>query len=274
MTSPDSTQEPTSAESHSVKYFFFDYDGTLAIPRTRTIPQDTLDVLDQLRKKGHVVALATGRMQCNALDYISSAGISNLVADGGYSVTIDGTLTWMSPLDLEMCKDFLHRLDAADIPWAVQTENILTRYTPNPRFESLSEDYYVATQLVPDLRIEDLTQVLKIYLPCTLEQEGQWTREGLFDGVPAIRYNSTSVFIEPMDKQLGIKRMLDHFGAPYQDAVVFGDGLNDISMFIPEWTSIAMGNAHPRLKELADYVTDDCDKGGIANACRHFGWID
>ncbi|MBS6547420.1 MAG: HAD hydrolase family protein [Butyricicoccus pullicaecorum] len=34
-----------------------------------------------------------------------------------------------------------------------------------------------------------------------------------------------------------------------------------------------MGNARPILKEAADYVTDACDKDGIWNACRHFGWI-
>ena len=49
------------------KYFFFDYDGTLAIPRTREIPQSALDTLDKLRAEGHFVALATGRLTANAV---------------------------------------------------------------------------------------------------------------------------------------------------------------------------------------------------------------
>lgn len=28
------------------------------------------------------------------------------------------------------------------------------------------------------------------------------------------------------------------------------------------------------LKAKAAYITDDCDKDGIYNACKHFGWID
>ena len=28
------------------------------------------------------------------------------------------------------------------------------------------------------------------------------------------------------------------------------------------------------LKEKADYITTDCDKDGIYNACKHFKWID
>ena len=77
------------------KYFFFDYDGTLAVPRTRSIPQSTLEALDELRAQGHFIALATGRLQVNAVDYIDSAGITNIVADGGYSVTLNGELKWM-----------------------------------------------------------------------------------------------------------------------------------------------------------------------------------
>ena len=58
-----------------------------------------------------------------------------------------------------------------------------------------------------------------------------------------------------------------------QLGVVFGDARNDLSMFVPEWTSIAMGNAVPELKARATYVTDPVDRDGLYNACRHFGWI-
>ena len=44
-------------------------------------------------------------------------------------------------------------------------------------------------------------------------------------------------------------------------------------MFIPPFFRIAMGNARPQLKERADYITDDNDKGGILHACQKFGWL-
>lgn len=34
------------------KYFFFDYDGTLAVPRTRSIPQSTLEALMNCERRG------------------------------------------------------------------------------------------------------------------------------------------------------------------------------------------------------------------------------
>ena len=124
------------------KYFFFDYDGTLAVPRTRSIPQSTLEALDELRAQGHFIALATGRLQVNAVDYIDSAGITNIVADGGYSVTLNGELKWMEGLPLAPVKKCLHILEDQGIPWAVSTTNELVRYSPREDFAEIAGDYY------------------------------------------------------------------------------------------------------------------------------------
>ena len=64
---------------------------------------------------------------------------------------------------------------------------------------------------------------------------------------------------------------MDHFGADYSDAVVFGDALNDMSMFIDGWTKVAMGNAVDAIKERADYITTDVEEDGIYNACEALG---
>ena len=34
---------------------------------------------------------------------------------------------------------------------------------------------------------------------------------------------------------------------------------------------VAMGNAEEKVKQCADYVTGDTDKGGIPSALRHYG---
>ena len=64
---------------------------------------------------------------------------------------------------------------------------------------------------------------------------------------------------------------MDHFHADYKDAIVFGDAMNDMSMFIDDWTKVAMGNAIPELKAAADYVTTDVEEDGIYNACEALG---
>ena len=255
------------------KYFFFDYDGTLTAPGTYFIPENTKATLRALEEAGHMVFLATGRLQINALEYIAEANITNIVADGGYSVTIDGDLKWMKPLPIEAVRACLRRLDEVGIPWAVTTANELLRYSNNPDFEHIAGDYYLPTKYIEGLTGDSLEEVYKIYIPCTPEQEAFVLATGALDNVPWVRYNPDALFVEPMDKQEGIKWVMDYYGAPYKDAVVFGDGKNDLSMFIPEWTSIAMGNAVSALKERASYVTAPSADDGITKACQHFGWI-
>ncbi len=252
------------------RYFFFDYDGTLAIPLTRTIPASTHEAINRLRAAGHFVGLATGRLQANALNYVESCGIRSIVADGGNSVTLHGELIWMEGMPTEPCHTLLHRLDNDNIPWAIMTENRMIRYSRDARFEAASNDGYAPTVVQPSLDIDSLSTIYKIFIPLKPGHDDDID----FCGVPHVRYDSDCMFCEPTDKSIGIKKLCDAIGAPYKDVVVFGDGYNDLNMFIPEWTSIAMGNAKEALKAKADYVTDPCDKDGILHAVEHFGWVE
>lgn len=255
------------------RFFFFDYDGTLAVSRTKTIPQSARDCIQQLRAQGHFVGLATGRLQCNALEYIEQMGIDNIVADGGNSVTIDGELVWMQPLPLDMAKDCLRRLDEEGYVWAVQLANEMVRWTPFENFDDVADDYYIPSAYKAGLSIDDMTSIYKIYIPATVEETKVIVDKGILDGVPWVRFDTNNIFVEPLKKSVGIKKVLQILGGSGEDVVVFGDGTNDISMFLPQWTSIAMGNAVQELKDIADYVTTDIDDDGIWNACKHYGFI-
>ena len=92
------------------QYFFFAYDGSLAIPHTKDIPESTREALRLLEEAGHFLTLNTGRLQCNALAYIESAGFRNIVAAGGYSVTVYGQLLWIRGLAIGPLKAFLPQL--------------------------------------------------------------------------------------------------------------------------------------------------------------------
>jgi hydroxymethylpyrimidine pyrophosphatase-like HAD family hydrolase len=88
----------------------------------------------------------------------------------------------------------------------------------------------------------------------------------------AVAY-TVSVFVKHKtgDKAYGVRKILEHWGAEAKDAIVFGDGINDLSMFVDDWYKVAMGNACDELKARADYITTDVDKDGIWNACKELG---
>ena len=85
--------------------------------------------------------------------------------------------------------------------------------------------------------------------------------------------NDQFIIVEPDHKYTGITKMCKRLGKDENDVVVFGDGMNDRKMFQEAPFSIAMGNAIPELKAIADYVCEDSDHDGIYLACKHFGWI-
>lgn len=253
----------------SKKYFFFDIDGTLAPAGTLVIPPSAVRALEALRAAGHFTALATGRLLADAANFAEKYGFSALVADGGHSAALDGQTLFMDSLPVAACTALCARLDALGIPWALCVENETVRLTRDGSFLAAAGDSYFETRVVPELDPAAFAHIYKVFIACGPERE----REIDFGGLPTVRFTPRAVFIEPTDKARGVKRLLDALGAPYGDAVVFGDGTNDLKLFDRAWLSIAMGNARPVLKEAADYVTDAVDCDGLWNACRHFGWI-
>ena len=77
------------------KYFFFDIDGTLSTGLTTMMPESAVKALAQLRANGHFTAIATGRLQASAAAVAARYGFTDIVADGGWSVTHNGEIVEM-----------------------------------------------------------------------------------------------------------------------------------------------------------------------------------
>ena len=77
-----------------------------------------------------------------------------------------------------------------------------------------------------------------------------------------------------IDKGVGVARALEYLGrAGNARTFGFGDSGNDLGMLAAVETAVAMGNAMPEVKAVADYVTDDVARDGTVTAMRHFGLI-
>ena len=64
------------------KYFFFDIDGTLTDKSTGKIVPSAQVALNELQKKGHFVAIATGRAHYKARNFMESVGLHDMVCCG------------------------------------------------------------------------------------------------------------------------------------------------------------------------------------------------
>ena len=78
-----------------------------------------------------------------------------------------------------------------------------------------------------------------------------------------------------IDKGVGVARALAYLGREGNARTFgFGDSGNDLGMLAAVETAVAMGNAMPEVKAVADYVTDDVAHDGTVTAMRHFGLIE
>ena len=255
------------------RYFFFDIVGTLAAGPImgRYIPGSTKRALEMLRADGHFLAICTGRSHAMGEGFMRELGFCNMVADGGNSLTIDGEFLGVKPLDAQACIDVIDECERLGVVWAVSFDDSRRRWTRCAHYDELVHDSYMETVVVPDLDYRAIGGFHKVYVLCSPEEE---ERIASLAKVPTARFSPYAVFVEPVDKGEGIKRCMARLGAPIEDVVVFGDGSNDVCMFLPEWTSVAMGNAIDELKQRANYVTTNVDDDGIWNACVHYGFIE
>ncbi len=254
------------------KYFFFDVDGTLIIRKLEQdgIPDSTKIALRKLKEAGHFVALATGRSHFLAHDIMKKLEIDTMVSDGGHGITINNEIIEILPLDYDNCVALIKECSEKGFSWAMSVDNSPLRLAPDQRFHDITQDTYMKTEVKVNLNPLDYDEIYKIYIACA---PGEEEKLEALKKLPWCRFRDDYIFVEPGDKSIGIRKVMEYLQAPIEDVVVFGDEKNDLTMFCDDWFCVAMGNAIDELKEKADYITDDVNSDGVYNACKHFGWI-
>ena len=83
-------------------------------------------------------------------------------------------------------------------------------------------------------------------------------------------YRSKPTYIEIAHKDISKLTAINfllktHFDIPISDAVAFGDNYNDITMLKAVGTGVAVANAKPEVKDIADVITLSGKEDGVAN---------
>ena len=261
---------------NKVKAIFFDIDGTLVSFRTHQVPQETKDAIKKLREQGIKVFVATGRM-LKMLEVLNDIEFDGYITYNGSccvdsakekvifknTVPVDELQDLVERLKWDhfpvsfMCKDEMYVNDLADIVKTVAKVVEVEPPIERPVEEIIKEDVY---QLCIYVEEPHLQRIIAETLPGCV-------------GMRWIEYFA-DVNVKGMNKQLGIDKMLEHFGIPLECAMAFGDGGNDIPMLQHVPYGVAMGNANDAVKAAAWYVTGDVDEGGLVKALEKFGLLE
>ena len=107
---------------------------------------------------------------------------------------------------------------------------------------------------------EDCMRINKISAKMTEGCDAEAALSILSEYYEIIRHEGSSSFVgntielvpKGFNKAVGIAAVIRLFDIPWENTVVFGDSNNDLAMFEYAATKVAMGNASPKIKELAD----------------------
>lgn len=254
------------------KYFFFDIDGTLTDRATGKIVPSAQVALNKLQEAGHFVAIATGRAHYKARNFMESVGLHDMVCCGGGGLVINDELIQNIPLDLNKSKAIAKQALSLGYGVLFALDDSIKVYTQDHTFQNQVGDRKEPTEYIYDenLDVDALDVIYKMYISIPKEKESELT---LKDTLGNMRFVPDYLMFQYDAKHQGILDMMQHVGGDLKDVVVFGDDTNDMVMFDPQWTSVAMGNACQELKNIATLVTDANVDDGIYNICKKMEWI-
>jgi Cof subfamily protein (haloacid dehalogenase superfamily) len=236
------------------------------------LPPRTEAAIRAARAVGIRVIVATGRMFVSVRPYVLQAGIDDpVVCYQGAVVAEPETGRWLrhEPIPVALGREAVEAIVAEGfhVNAYVGDELFVGRVTPEAR--SYADFQGLVIHEVGDLAAwleKPPTKIVSVGEPELLDGLEARLKER-FTGRLYIS-KSLPFFLEiaspKVTKASGLQFVAEHLGFSPQKTVAFGDGENDIELL--EWAGfgIAVGNAHERLLELADYVCPPVTEEGVA----------
>ena len=266
-----------------IKTLILDIDDTL-IPRGHSdVVPSAVRAIDECRKKGIKIIVATGRgYYLMHPDIKKSIRPDYFITANGCSLnTADGTVIKSYPIMDEDVEELIRRCLERDYPFGFKCEDSFQIYNRYEEFCNLYESPGISRKYLND-NSQTRDHHLKGGVPLSgfiYAADGEafnWGSEmpGLKFAVTSKAKSSVECFSINANKGVTIRYLCDHLGISTDECMAFGDSQNDIEMLKECGIGVAMGNAMDEVKKEADYITTDIFDDGIANALRHFGLIE
>jgi Cof subfamily protein (haloacid dehalogenase superfamily) len=231
----------------------------------------TLRVLALARDSGLRIIVVTGRMVQSLRRVLEPIRLAEPVVCYQGAVVADGEGRWLRhlPIELELAKEAIAAVEAEGYEPNVYVGDELYVRRVTSHAQSYASFQQLEVHAVGDLRSwlrDDPTKLVCAGAPAALDELGVHLRQ-LFDGRLYIT-KSLPYFLElatiGVTKGSGLHFLAGHFGFTPDRTVAFGDGENDVELM--EWAgySVAVENAHERVKAVADWICPPAAEEGVA----------
>ena len=263
------------------KLIALDMDGTL-LTTEKKISEKTKVAIKAAEAKGVKIVLASGRP---LLGINRSLEELELLKDDDYVLSFNGGLVQNTKTGEIVSKVSLKGSDLKYIYEISRNLNINIHafsakdvlITPkNSQYTDHEAEINGIDINIKDFNeIEDEEDIIKVMMI-----DPQEILDPAIDKLPSEIYEKYSVFKsspfflefthKEVDKGLGLKRLGEHLGIKREEIIACGDAGNDLSMVKYAGLGVAMANATPEVKEVANYITTSNDEDGIAKVIEKF----
>ena len=260
------------------KALFFDIDGTLLSEVTGEVPVSAKRALERALERGHLTFVNTGRTWCVLPAEFKRMPFSGYICGCGTYIQFGDEVLLKRSIPQKRGEEIVRLLREN---WAdMVLEGTEDCFLPecHSRFDALEgtrryfrnmglglERYAEQSGLEFDKFVfytDALSNLDAITAGLSADMDVMDRRNGLFEAAP-----------KGYSKATGIEAVLQRFGLEKQDAYVFGDSSNDLSMFEAVPHAVAMGSHDPVLDPYTEFVTKAVEEDGIACALKHYRLI-
>ncbi len=259
-----------STEGHR-RLVALDVDGTL-LTSSGTLSPRTRNALRAAHQAGWQVSLVTGRPLPYVLPLVRELGVGEFVvaANGATVAEIESeTVLYQASLPGHLVRDAMERARRA-VPGLGLAVTTTRGFYAEPGFDELAPLTKADAIVVDDAspQADDTVHSAVLFVlggdaGDVLAKVSAVVPEGV-DVSPSGLPGSVELTAPGVHKRSGVAHLCERLGVDALDVVAFGDGLNDHEMLAWAGRGIAMGNADPATKAVADEVTAGNDDDGVA----------
>ena len=261
-------------KAKKIKIIFFDIDDTLRNSKTGFVPSTIPRVFKQLREKGILTGIATGRGIFGVVPEIKALNPDFFVTlNGAYIEDKKGNVIYSNKIAEDKVEEYIAWTKEVGIDYGLVGSHAAKLSRRTEMISQAIDPIYPNLEVDPDFyRKED------IYQMWTFEGQGDdlTLPESLASTLRMVRWHEHSSDVVPISgsKAAGVAKVVDQLGLKPENVMVFGDGLNDLELFDYAGISVAMGISHDKIKEKADYITKTLEEDGIFDALEGFGMVE
>lgn len=244
-----------------------DIDGTLIPYDYYALPSEKVKNAVKSAQEKLTVCLVTGRAYKYAEIILDALGMKTgyVVVNNGANVVDISTkkLLYDQPLDIDDARKIIEIFHAEGLDFHVK-QSYDRKVLLRPFFEKgeeLKKAYMIlSAEAYTAEKIDGIMTKLSSFSKINAHKSGH--ADPKKGGVTVSHINAT--------KTHGIQVIQETLGIEKDETIGIGDGYNDFPLLMACGLKVAMGNAVPQLKEIADYIAPTVDEDGVVDVINKF----